>query len=136
MGILVALTAGTMITVRFYYTSNILRDQINSRLSAMADDRQALLVAGLLHVEERIRVLTTRYRLLEVIDRQAGEIHPGEPMQKRRADPRRGRHNTAGLLLSGSRTRPDHADCQRPAAFARPVSSRCQIAVARYAIRR
>ena len=40
VGVLVALTAGTLITVGFYYTSNMLRDQINNRLSAMADDRR------------------------------------------------------------------------------------------------
>ncbi len=99
VGVLVALTAGTMITVGFYYTSNILRDQINNRLSAMADDRQALLVAGLLHVEERIRILISRYRLLEVIDRQAGVIYPGDPLQEhgeRTLD--EVRHDTAGLL--------------------------------------
>ena len=43
VGVLVALTAGTLITVGFYYTSFMLRDQIDNRLSAMADDRQALL---------------------------------------------------------------------------------------------
>ena len=46
VGLLVALTAGTLITVGFHYTSAILRDQINNRLSAMADDRQALLMDG------------------------------------------------------------------------------------------
>ncbi len=99
VGVLVALTAGTLITVGFYYTSNILRDHINNRLSAMADDRQALLMAGLLHVEERIRILTSRYRLVEVIDRQAGEIHPGDSLQEhseRTLDDVR--HDTAGLL--------------------------------------
>ena len=40
VGVLVALTAGTLITVGFYYTSIMLRDQIDSRLSAMADDRR------------------------------------------------------------------------------------------------
>ena len=41
VGLLVALTAGTLITVGFQYTSGILQDQINNRLSAVADDRQA-----------------------------------------------------------------------------------------------
>jgi len=81
MGILVALTTGTLITVGFYYTSGMLRDQINSRLSAMADDRQALLMAGLLHLEERIRILTSRYRLLEFLERHAGGATPRERSQ-------------------------------------------------------
>ena len=69
VGVLVALTAGTLITVDFYYTSLMLRDQIDNRLSATADDRRALLMAGLLHLEERVHILTSRYRLLEVLDR-------------------------------------------------------------------
>ena len=71
VGLLVALTAGTLITVGFQYTSEILRDQINNRLSAVADDRQALLMEELLHLEERIRILTTRYRLIEFLNRHA-----------------------------------------------------------------
>ena len=74
VGVLVALTAGTLITVGFYYTSFMLRDQIDNRLSAMADDRRALLLAGLHHLEERVRILTSRYRLIDVLDRQAGGL--------------------------------------------------------------
>ncbi len=77
VGSLVALAAGTLISVGFSYTSAMLRDQIDNRLSAMADDRQALLVAGLLHLEERVRILKSRYRLLEVLDRfDAGTMTP------------------------------------------------------------
>ncbi|MGZ3356060.1 MAG: hypothetical protein ACXVBO_14550, partial [Isosphaeraceae bacterium] len=81
VGVLVALTAGTLITVGFYYTSLMLRDQIDNRLSAMADDRQALLKAGLHHLEERVRILTSRYRLLDVLDRQAGVVTPRDSLQ-------------------------------------------------------
>ena len=99
VGVLVALAAGTLITVGFYYTSLMLRDQIDGRLSAMADDRQALLTAGLLHLEERVRILTSRYRLLEVLDREADvAAKPEHP----RADSERilddVRDDTAGLL--------------------------------------
>ncbi len=77
VGSLVALAAGTLISVGFSYTSAMLRDQIDNRLSAMADDRQALLLAGLLQLEERVRILKTRYRLLEVLDRfGAGTMTP------------------------------------------------------------
>ena len=77
VGSLVALAAGTLISVGFSYTSAMLRDQIDNRLSTMADDRQALLVAGLLHLEERVRILKSRYRLLEVLDRfGAGTMTP------------------------------------------------------------
>ncbi|MBV8130199.1 MAG: GAF domain-containing protein [Planctomycetaceae bacterium] len=81
VGVLVALTAGTLITVGFYYTSLMLRDQIDNRLSAMADDRRALLLAGLHHLEERVRILTSRYRLIDVLDRQAGGLTPRERLQ-------------------------------------------------------
>ena len=99
VGVLVALTAGTLITVGFYYTSLMLRDQIDNRLSAMADDRQALLKAGLHHLEERVRILTSRYRLLDVLDRQAGVVTPGDRLQEnseRTLDDVR--HDTDGLL--------------------------------------
>ena len=99
VGLLVALTAGTLITVGFQYTSEILRDQINNRLSAVADDRQALLMEELLHLEERIRILTTRFRLIEVLNRHvAGTVTPErfrseatQPLDNVRAD-------TEGLL--------------------------------------
>ncbi len=99
VGILVALTAGTLITVGFHYTSIMLRDQIDNRLSAIADDRQSLLMAGLLHLEERVRILTSRYRLLDVLDRQAGVATPRERSQgdsERTLDDVR--HDTEGLL--------------------------------------
>jgi PAS domain S-box-containing protein len=68
VGLLVALTAGILITVVYRYTSEMLRDQIDNRLSAVADDRQSLLMAGMAQVEERVRILATRYRLLEVLE--------------------------------------------------------------------
>ena len=86
VGVLVALTAGTLITVGFYYTSLMLRDQIDSRLSAMADDRQALLMAGLLHLEERVHILTSRYRLLEVLIAKPRGDHTRTLAGKKRAD--------------------------------------------------
>lgn len=77
VGSLVALTAGTLILVGFSYTGAMLRDHIDNRLSAVADDRQALLLTGLLHLEEQVRILKTRYRLLEILDRYgAGAMTP------------------------------------------------------------
>ena len=99
VGVLVALTAGTLITVDSYYTSLMLRDQIDSRLSAMADDRQALLMDRLLHLEERIRILTSRYRLLEVLDRQARGVTTRERLQVESKQTLDGvRADTDGLL--------------------------------------
>jgi signal transduction histidine kinase len=79
--ILVAHTAGTLITVGFLYTSEVLRDQINNRLSAVADDRQALLRSGLLHLEQRVRIFASRYRVLQVLDRFARETLTRERLQ-------------------------------------------------------
>ena len=69
---LIILTTYLLSTVFFFYITNLmLRDQIDNRLSALADDRQALLMFGLLHLEERIHILTRGYLLLEVLDRHA-----------------------------------------------------------------
>src|SRR3954471_17883167 len=57
VGILVALTAGTLITVGYLYTSQMLSDQIDARLSAAADDRQGLLRSRLAHLDERVRLI-------------------------------------------------------------------------------
>jgi PAS domain S-box-containing protein len=69
VGLLVTLTAGILSTVVYYYTGEMLRDQIDKRLSAVADDRESVLLNGLAQVEERIRILASRYRLLEVLER-------------------------------------------------------------------
>ncbi len=99
VGVLVAVTAGSLISVGFYSTSRMLRDQIDSRLSAMADDRQALLMDGLLHVEEQVRILTSRYRLLDVLDHQAGVVIPADRLQGNGERTLDGvRHDTDGLL--------------------------------------
>ena len=53
VGSLVGLTAGTLITVGYYYTGRMLSDQIDARLSGIADDRQALLKSELVHLADR-----------------------------------------------------------------------------------
>jgi signal transduction histidine kinase len=68
VGALVALTAGTLITVGYVYTAGVLRDQIDARLSAIADDRQAFLRSELLHLEDRARLVASRTRLRELMD--------------------------------------------------------------------
>ncbi|MGC8638273.1 MAG: GAF domain-containing protein [Isosphaeraceae bacterium] len=72
VGLLVALTAGILTTVVYYYTGEMLRDQIDNRLSAVAEDRQSQLQSGLARVEERVRIVASRYRLLELIEQRAG----------------------------------------------------------------
>ena len=58
----------------------MLRDQIHNRLSAVADDRQSLLMSGLSQVEERIRIFAGRYRLSEFLERRTGGAGPA-PME-------------------------------------------------------
>ena len=106
----------------------MLRDQIDNRLSAMADDRQALLMAGLLHLEERVRILTSRYRLLDVLDRHGGRgrFHAIDSKAdgERTLDERPSRHAT-GLLAFWIEDQAGQTHCrQRTAASARPVSRR------------
>ncbi|MBV8487306.1 MAG: GAF domain-containing protein [Planctomycetaceae bacterium] len=98
VGSLVALTAGTLILVGFSYTSAMLRDQIDNRLSAVADDRQALLMSGLLHLEERVRTLKSRYPLLEVLDRIGERTMTPQRLRESSASLDEVRDDTAGLL--------------------------------------
>src|SRR4051795_8738747 len=71
VGSLVGLTAGTLITVGYYYTGRMLSDQVDARLSGIADDRQALLKSGLLHLEDRARLVASRTRLRDLMDQLA-----------------------------------------------------------------
>ncbi|QEH34599.1 Sensor protein ZraS [Aquisphaera giovannonii] len=68
VGLLVALTAGALISIGYVYTGRIFREQLRSRLSAVADDRRALLLTEIAHLEERIRTLASRYRLREALE--------------------------------------------------------------------
>jgi PAS domain S-box-containing protein len=71
VGALVALTAATLITVGYVYTAEVLRDQIDARLSAIADDRQALLKSEMQHLEDRARLVASRTRLRDLMDQHA-----------------------------------------------------------------
>lgn len=73
VGTLVLLTAGTLITVGYYYTGRMLRDQIDARLSAIADDRRALLRSELLHLEERARLFAGQTGLRDLMDHYVGK---------------------------------------------------------------
>jgi PAS domain S-box-containing protein len=86
VGLLVALTAGILTTVVYYYTGEMLRDQIDNRLSAVADDRQSLLLYELAQVDERIRTLASRYRLLQLLERRiaGGTTAPPRPEETAR----------------------------------------------------
>ncbi|WP_165234871.1 GAF domain-containing protein [Aquisphaera insulae] len=68
VGLLVALTAGTLITIGYVYTGQIFGEQVSSRLSAVTEDRRALLLAEIAHLDERIRTLASRYRLRESLE--------------------------------------------------------------------
>ncbi|MFO0889374.1 MAG: GAF domain-containing protein [Isosphaeraceae bacterium] len=70
VGLMLATLAGVLTVIVFRYTSEMLQDQINNRLSATADHRHAFLRASLEQLEERARILAGRYRLLETLDAQ------------------------------------------------------------------
>jgi signal transduction histidine kinase len=74
VGALLALLAGALIAVVFHYTGEMLRDQINNRLAAVADDRLAMLRRSLAHLEERARIFASRYRVLDFLDRNSGAV--------------------------------------------------------------
>ena len=55
-------------------------------------------MTGLLQLEEQVRVLTSRYRLLEVLDRLAGAAAPNTPRANSERTLDGVREDTAGLL--------------------------------------
>ncbi|AMV37986.1 ATP-binding protein [Planctomyces sp. SH-PL62] len=68
VGFLVALTGGTLTTAGYRYVGEIVAQQIDARLSAIADDRQALLLTALRREEERVEQVAGRVRLRNLLD--------------------------------------------------------------------
>jgi len=67
VGILVSVTAGTLIGVGYFYISEIVRDQVHARLSLVASDRQDMLLNGLRQHEERTVLLASRARIRRLL---------------------------------------------------------------------
>jgi PAS domain S-box-containing protein len=77
VGVVVALVGGVLIGVAYFATSAILRDQIQQRLSAVASDRQEMLVNTLRLYQEETNQLAGRPRLHLLLGQHAaGTIAP------------------------------------------------------------
>lgn len=75
VGFLVALTAGTLITVGYLYVGDLVGEQIDARLSIIADDRQAQILMAMKEAEGWVRMAATRSRLRSLLDqRRRGEV--------------------------------------------------------------
>ncbi|WP_337175500.1 ATP-binding protein [Paludisphaera sp.] len=69
VGFLVALTAASLTTAGHLYVGGLVREQIDSRLSAIADDRQFFLLTALHREGERVTLMAGRSRLRALMDR-------------------------------------------------------------------
>ena len=79
VGFLVALTAAVLTTVGYLYVSAMVSDQIDARLSVIADDRQALLLATMQQEEGRVHQIATRTRLrILLAQRKRGSLSDEE----------------------------------------------------------
>ena len=78
VGILVAVTAGMLIGVGYFYISEIVRDQVHARLSLVASDRQDMLLNGLRQHEERVVLFASRARIRRLLTETAEKGKAGE----------------------------------------------------------
>ena len=77
VGVLVTLNCGVLIGVAYIATSEILRNQIDERLSTVASDRQEMLAYTLKQQEERATQLAKRVRIHHLFAQRAeGAISP------------------------------------------------------------
>jgi hypothetical protein len=91
VGVLVAVTAGTLIGVGYYFTSEIVRDQVHTRLSLVATDRQDMLLSGLRQHEERAVLFASRARIRRLLEDLA-DHGQAVPPRRGRAKPGRRPH--------------------------------------------
>ncbi|MDG3004579.1 ATP-binding protein [Paludisphaera mucosa] len=68
VGFLVSLTAAALTTAGNLYVGAIVSEQIDARLSAIADDRQALLLTAMRREAERVAQVAGRTRLRALLD--------------------------------------------------------------------
>ncbi|WP_165067762.1 ATP-binding protein [Paludisphaera rhizosphaerae] len=68
VGFLLALTSTALTTAGYLYVGDMITEQIDARLSAIADDRQSLLLAGLRREGDRVVQAANRTRLRILLD--------------------------------------------------------------------
>jgi signal transduction histidine kinase/HAMP domain-containing protein len=77
VGFLVALTAAALTTAGQLYVGRMVTEQIDSRLSAIADDRQAFLLATMNREGDRVALLAGRSRFRMLIERHSRSMADG-----------------------------------------------------------
>jgi len=71
VGFLVALTAAALTTAGYLYVGEMVTEQIDARLSAIADDRQAFLLTAMNREGDRLAMVAGRSRLRMLLDPRA-----------------------------------------------------------------
>jgi len=75
VGSLVALTAAALITVGYFCVGDLIGEQIDARLSVIADDRQARILMAMREAESWVRLAAARSRLRILLgQRRRGEV--------------------------------------------------------------
>ena len=75
VGVLVITTSSILIWTGYVFTRDILVDQIHERLTVVAADRQALLLAYIRQQQERVNLVASRTRLRQLLEAHAdGQI--------------------------------------------------------------
>ena len=108
VGVLVTLNCGVLIGVAYIATSEILRNQIDERLSTVASDRQEMLAYTLQQQEERATQLRQRVRIHHLFAQRAerdDQCRIGFGRRPRPFSPTRG-PTRPGFWHSGSRMKP------------------------------
>ncbi|WP_165250954.1 ATP-binding protein [Paludisphaera soli] len=112
VGFLVALTGASLTTAGYLYVGEMITEQVDARLSAVADDRQALLLAAMRGEEERMAQAAGRARLRFSLDARArggGGDGPTTDLQGVLDDIREGSRNFRAFRLEA----PDGAELGR-----------------------
>src|SRR6185312_9642802 len=76
VGVVVGLNTAMLIGAAYVTTSAILRDQVEDRLKAIANDRQEILLHELQQQQDRVSVFASRQRIRALLAAHAGETMP------------------------------------------------------------
>jgi len=102
VGFLVALTAAALTTAGYLYVGRLVTSQVDARLAAVGDDRQALLLAAMRREEERVVQVAGRNRLRTLLEgRATGGDRAEEELRAALDDIREGVHDFRAIRLDG-----------------------------------
>jgi signal transduction histidine kinase len=73
VGMLIMLTSGVLIWTAYIFARDMVIDQIHTRLTVVASDRQAMLLAYIHQQHERVRLVASRTRLRRLLEERADD---------------------------------------------------------------